>query len=169
VPEYSVQPVTVLRALGGISSFSFIAVDVVRIVAGTQQAECSSSIVHQAVGTALDEALVAVAFVVEVALALVCCSLHTRPTAISSSGARSSTLGSPQIVFEIVRVEISLGDNWGTSVPGRIQGRERNRGGDGISVQRVGQLIVIINIFAGVFIDICTPSVFLITFYLGLH
>jgi len=77
VPEYSVQPVTVLRALGGISSFSFIAVDVVRIVARSQQAECSSSIVHQAVGTALDEALVAVAFVVEVALALVCCSLHT--------------------------------------------------------------------------------------------
>ena len=91
------------------SSFSFIAVDVVRIVAGTQQAECSSSIVHQAVGTALDEALVAVAFVVEVALALVCCCLHTRPTAISSTGARC---------------------------------------GDGISVRRVGQLMVIINIFA---------------------
>lgn len=134
VPEYSVQPVTVLRALGGISSFSLIAVDVVRIVAGTQKAEGSSSIVHEAVGTLLDEALVSVAFVVEVTLALVCCSLHPRPAAISSSGAQSSTLGSPQVVFEIVRVGISLGQNGGTSVSGRVQGRQRNRGGDSISV-----------------------------------
>jgi len=120
VPEYSVQPVTVLRALGGISSFSLIAVDVVRIVAGTQEAEGSTSVVHQAVGTALDEALVAIAFVVEVTLALVSCSLHTRPAAISSTGTRSSRPRSPRVAFETVGVGVSLGQNWGPSVPGRV-------------------------------------------------
>ena len=111
------------------SSFSFIAVDVVRIVAGTQQAEGSSSVVHQAVGTGLDEALVTIAFVVEVTLALVCCRLHPGPAALSSSGAQSSALRSSIIAFEIVRAGVSLGQNWGTSVPGRVQGRQGDQGG----------------------------------------
>jgi len=129
VPEYSVQPVTVLRALGGISSFSLIAVHVVRIVAGTQQAEGSSSVVHQAVGTGLDEALVAIAFVVEVTLALVSCSLHPGPATLGSTGAQATTPRSSWVAFEIVRVGISLGDNWGPSVPGRVQGRQGDQGG----------------------------------------
>ena len=115
------------------SSFSLIAVDVVGIVAGTQEAEGSTSVVHQAVGTGLDEALVAIAFVVEVTLALVSCSLHTRPAAISSTGTRSSRPRSPRVAFETVGVGVSLGQNWGPSVPGRVQGGQGG-GGERVSV-----------------------------------
>jgi len=122
VAEYSVQPVAVLRALGGISSFSLIAVDVVRIVARTQQTEGSSSVIHETVGTGLDEALVAIALVVQVTLALVGSGLHSGPAALSSNRAQAAIPRSSEIAFEIVGVGVPLGQDWGTSVPGRVQG-----------------------------------------------
>ena len=104
-----------------------------RIVAGTQEAELSSSVVHQTVGTGLDEALVAVTFVVEIALALVGGSLHPGPAAVGSSGPHATSPGSSWVAFEIVGVGISLGDDWGPAVPGRVQGGQGHRG-DRISV-----------------------------------
>jgi len=166
VAKYSVQPVTVLRALGGISSFSVIAVDVVRIVTGPQQTEGSTSIVHETVWTCLDESLVTVALVVEITLTLMSSSLDASPAALCTTRGWARGLGSPQVVFEIVRVWISLGEDW-WSGPGRVQGGQGN-GGGGFSVKRVGQLIIIINIVAGVFINICTPSVLLIVL-LSIH
>ena len=84
------------------SSFSFIAVDVVRIVAGTQEAELSSSVVHQAVGTGLDEALVTIAFVVEVTLALVGGRLHPGPATLRSTGAQATTPPASAVVSQSV-------------------------------------------------------------------
>jgi len=119
VAEYSVQPVAVLRALRGISSFSVIAVHVVGIVAGAEEAECSTSVVHEAVGAGLDEALVSEALVVKVTLTLVRHILGSRSAAVRTTGALAALLGSSEIIFEIVRVWISLGDN-GWSATGRL-------------------------------------------------
>jgi len=122
VAEYSVEPVTVLSALGGISSFSLIAVDVVRIVAGTQETEGSTSVIHETVGTGLDEALVSVALVVQVTLALVGSGLHSGPAALSSNRAQAARPRSSGVAFEIVGVGVPLGQHWGASVAGRVQG-----------------------------------------------
>jgi len=125
VAEYSVQPVAVLGALGGISSFSLIAVDIVRIVAGPEQAECSSSVVHQSVRTGLDEALVPETLIVEVALALVGDILCSRSTAVWTTGGGAALLGSSEIIFEIVRILVPLGGRSGPG--GRVQGGEGDR------------------------------------------
>jgi len=125
VTEYSVQPVAVLGALGGISSFSLIAVDIVRVVAGPEKAECSPSVVHEAVGTGLDESLVSETFIVEVALTLVGDILGPRPAAVGTTGGRAALLGSSEISFEIVRILVPLG---GRPCPGwGVQGGERHR------------------------------------------
>jgi len=124
VTKYTVQPVAVLRALGGIFSFSFIAVDVVRIVAGSEQPKGSSSVIHQAVRTGLDKSLVTETFIVEIALTLMSHILGSRSTTIGTTRAHTSLLGSSEIIFEIVRVGISLGDNWGSA--GRLGGRQRS-------------------------------------------
>ena len=101
------------------SSFSVIAVHVVGIVAGAEEAECSTSVVHEAVGAGLDEALVSEALVVKVTLTLVRHILGSRSAAVRTTGALAALLGSSEIIFEIVRVGISLGDN-GRSATGRL-------------------------------------------------
>lgn len=116
MPEYSVKPVAVLRALGGISSFSVITVDVVRIVAGSEQTESSSSVVHEAVRAGLNESLVSETFIVEIALALMSHVLGTRSTTVRTTGAPASLPSrSSEIIFEIVRIGISLWESWSRS------------------------------------------------------
>ena len=97
------------------SSFSVIAVHVVGIVAGAEE----SSVVHEAVGAGLDEALVSEALVVKVTLTLVRHILGSRSAAFRTTGALAALLGSSEIIFEIVRVGISLGDN-GRSATSRL-------------------------------------------------
>jgi len=159
VTEDPVEPVAVLRALGGISSFSLIAVDIVGIVAGSKEAEGSSSVVHQSVRTGLDEALVPETFVVEVALTLVGHVLGSRPTSVRSAGARAALLGSSEIIFEIVRILVPLGDYWGPGAGRWVQGGERD-GLEGVPVQGVAQLIVVVHIVGRVFINVGAPPVF---------
>lgn len=67
VPEYPVQPVTVLRALGWVSFLSSLAADVMRVVAHTDQPKPPIVVVDQTIRTACKEPLAFVTLVVKIA------------------------------------------------------------------------------------------------------
>ena len=129
------------------------------IVAGSEETEGSSSVVHQSVRTGLDEALVPETFVVEVALTLVSNVLGSRPTPVRTAGAGAALLGSSEIIFEIVRILVPLGDDWGPGTGRGVQGGEGD-GLEGVPVQGVAQLIVVVHVVGGVFINVGAPPVF---------
>lgn len=70
MPEYSVQPVTVLCALGWVSFFSSLAANVMRVVAHTDQPKPPIVVVDQTIWTARNEPLAFVTLVVKIALGL---------------------------------------------------------------------------------------------------
>lgn len=65
--EYSIQPVTVFRALGRVSFFSSLTANVVRVVAHTDQPKPPISGVYQTIRTACKEPLAFITLVVKIA------------------------------------------------------------------------------------------------------